>query len=179
MSTLNPPLGERDHLRGPLDAPLQLVEFGDFECPYCREAYPNVKGVEQVLGRRLCLGFRHFPLAPLHPHAVQAAEAAEAAGAQGRFWEMHDLLFENQDSLEVPDLIEYANALELDIDRFLDELRTHEHVARIRADLRSGSLSGVKGTPTFFVNGVRHDGAYDYESLLAALGLAAGATVEP
>jgi protein-disulfide isomerase len=161
----------RDHIAGPFDAPMQLVEYGDFECPYCAAAHPNVQIVQRELGDRLAFVFRHFPLTSAHPHAAVAAEAAEAAGAQGMFWPMHDRLFETR-AVEVPDLLEHARTLNLDVDAFVEDLEAHRHVERIREDLASGARSGVNGTPTFFVNGRRHDGDYDARSLLAALDVA-------
>jgi protein-disulfide isomerase len=163
------PVGERDHVRGPATAPLTLLEYGDFECPYCGAAYPIVKEVERLFEGDLCFAFRHFPLAQIHRHAYQAAEAAEAAGGQGRFWELHDFLFEHQDGLDTQDLLGYADALGLDLARFARDLETHEHEPRLREDFLSGVRSGVNGTPTFFINGVRHNGGYDLNSLVAAL----------
>jgi protein-disulfide isomerase len=169
MSKLRPPSGPNDHLRGELSAAIQLVEFGDFECPYCGQAYPIVKALEESLGSRLCVAFRHFPIVGSHPHALFAAEAAEAAAAQGRFWEMHDALYQHQHALELPHLEQYAASLDLDLRRFHEELRSHAHTEKIRANLHSGAVSGVNGTPTFFINGRRHDGAWDFESLYQAL----------
>jgi protein-disulfide isomerase len=170
-----PPLtvdvGPDDHVRGPATAPLTLVEYGDFECPYCGAAYPIVREVERILGDEVRTVFRYFPLTRIHPHALQAAEAAEAAAAQGRFWEMHDLLFENQKRLRTKDLLRYAGELGLDVERFEAELEAHVHEQRVRNDVRSGIRSGVNGTPTFFVNGVRHNGSYDVETLVNALRL--------
>lgn len=163
------PNAERDHIQGPIDAPVALVEYGDYECPYCGDAYPVVKAIQERLGDRLCFAFRNFPLANMHPHAAHAAEAAEAAGAQGRFWEMHDMLFENQDALDDANLAEYASALGLDVSRFTDEVRSGAHTLRVREDFRSGARNGVNGTPTFFVNGVRYDGEVDAAGLFAAL----------
>ncbi len=174
-SRLRPPVNERDHTLGSPDAPVTLVEYGDYECPFCGEAHYVVKMLQQQLGERLCFVFRNFPLTSTHPHALIAAEAAEAADAQGRFWPMHDMLYEHQDALEVPDLIEYAARLGLDINSFEYDLRTHRFVDKIRADLRSGAISGVNGTPTFFINGYRHDGGYDFESLWTAVAGAMGA----
>ena len=167
------PLPERDHLAGTPEAPAALVEYGDFECPHCRAAYPVVEAVKEALGPRLQFAYRHFPLSQIHPHAARAAEAAEAAGAQGRFWEMHALLFENQHALEDADLIRYADRLDLDAARFVRELAEHAWEPRVREDFLSGVRAGVNGTPTFFVNGVRHDGSWDVESLLGALATAA------
>lgn len=163
------PTPERDHIQGPIDAPIMLLEYGDYECPYCGEAYPVVKAVQKRLGARLCFAFRNFPLVNSHLHAQHAAEAAEAAGAQGRFWEMHDLLYENQDALEDADLSEYASMLGLNAERLMKEVLDGAHTPRVRQDLRSGARQGVNGTPCFFINGVRYDGAPDLEDLLAAL----------
>jgi len=163
------PVAKRDHIQGPIDAPIALVEYGDYECPYCGEAYPIIKAIQERLGDRLCFAFRNFPLVNSHPHAQHAAEAAEAAGTQGKFWEMHDLLFENQDALEDDDLAEYAANLGLDARRLLAEVLAGAHSARVREDFSSGARGGVNGTPTFFVNGVRYDGAPGVDELIAAL----------
>ena len=167
--TLKPPVGPRDHMQGPADAPVTLVEFGDYECPYCGQAYVVVKELQERLGDQMCFVFRNFPLAQAHPHAEEAAEAAEAAGAQGKFREMHDILYENQDALEPEDLVQYARALRLDLPRFVREMGDHLYAERVREDFRSGVRSGVNGTPTFFINGVRHNGPFDLVSLLAAI----------
>jgi len=158
---------DRDHIQGPVDAPLTLLEYGDYQCPFCGAAYPIVREVQAQLGVRFV--FRNFPITTSHPRAEQAAEAAEAAGAQGKFWEMHDTLYENQDRLGDDDLHGYAEQLGLDVGRFDADLAEHVHAARVREDFMSGVRSGVNGTPTFYVNGVRHDGGYELESLLAAL----------
>jgi protein-disulfide isomerase len=169
LEKLTVPISKRDHIQGPINAVITLVEYGDYECPFCGRAYPIVKALQQNLGDDLCFAFRNFPLANMHPHAEHAAEAAEAAGAQGKFWEMHDLLYENQEDLEDADLARYAADLGLDGDRFIREVVNSAHSKRIRGDFMSGVRSGVNGTPSFFVNGERHDGGYDLESLLAAL----------
>jgi protein-disulfide isomerase len=169
MATLKPPVGPRDHMQGPPDAPVTLVEYGDYECPFCGAAYAIVKAIQERLGDQLCFVFRNFPLTEAHPHAEDAAEAAEAAGGQGKFWPMHDMLYENQDALEPEDLVQYARSLRLDLPRFVKELSEHVWAERVREDFRSGVRSGVNGTPTFFINGVRHDGGYDMASLLAAI----------
>jgi protein-disulfide isomerase len=161
---------ERDHIQGPPDAPVTLLEYGDYECPYCGAAYPIIKDVQARMGDRLRFVFRNFPITTSHAHAEQAAEAAEAAGAQGRFWEMHDLLYENQKRLGDDDLRAYAQRIGLDLERFDKELAEHVHAPRVREDFMSGVRSGVNGTPTFFINGARYDDAYDVETLLAALG---------
>ena len=160
------PVGERDHIQGPATAPITLVEYGDYECPYCGEAYPVVKELQKELCDRLRFVFRNFPLTTAHPHAQNAAEAAETAGMQNQFWEMHDLLFENQQKLEEANLIRYASNLELDLSRFKAELSGHTHAARVREDFMSGVRSSVNGTPTFFINGARHDGSVDFDTLL-------------
>jgi protein-disulfide isomerase len=167
--TLTPPVSERDHVAGPDQAPLTLVEYGDFECPHCGRAYPIVKQLQQQLGKKLRFVYRHFPLTKIHAHAQHAAEAAEAAAAQGAFWQIHDRLFERQFALEDENLVEYAQELGLDADRLSGELAAGTHRNRVRDDFMSGVKSGVNGTPTFFINGVRHDGDYDVASLLAAL----------
>jgi protein-disulfide isomerase len=163
------PVGERDHTRGSASAPVTLVQYGDYECPYTRRSQPIVRGLEQRLGERLRFVFRHFPLSRIHPHAEAAAEAAEAAEAQGRFWAMHDYLFAHQRALEEEDLAHYAADLGLDRDRFAADLAGHVHAPRVQNDLVGGIRSGVQGTPTFFINGARHEGAYDLETLLAAI----------
>jgi protein-disulfide isomerase len=165
---------ERDHIQGPADAPVTLLEYGDYECPYCGAAYPIVKQVQAKMGSRLRFVFRNFPITTSHPHAEQAAEAAEAAAAQGRFWEMHDYLYEHQRHLEPDDLRAYAGELGLDVDRFEDELAQHAHAERVRDDFMSGVRSGVNGTPTFYINGARHDDSYEAETLLATLERTAG-----
>jgi protein-disulfide isomerase len=166
---LIPPVSDRDHSQGPKDAPVTLVEFGDFECPHCGRAYYIVKNVQQVMGDRLRFVFRHFPITSIHPHAQHAAEAAEAAGAQGRFWEMHDILYENQPALDDRDLMSYAEQIGLDLRRFSADMRTHKYAQRVREDFRSGIYSGVNGTPTFFINGIRYDYSWDAQTLTAAL----------
>jgi len=163
------PVSERDHVQGPADAAVTLVEYGDYECPHCGRAYPIVKEIRRRLGPRLRFVFRNFPLRESHPHAQHAAEAAEAAGAQGRFWEMHDRLFERQFALDDESLVDYARDLGLDAARIREELGTGRYGPRVREDFRSGVMSGVNGTPTFYINGTRHDGAWDLEPLLAAL----------
>jgi protein-disulfide isomerase len=166
---LSVPLSEHDHVIGPATSLVELVEYGDYECPYCGAAYGSVKEILGVLGDDVRFAFRNFPLGQIHPHAVQAANAAEAAGAQGEFWGMHDLLFENQRHLDTQSLLAYARALGLDLQRFGADLTQQTYAPRIREDFLSGVRSGVNGTPTFFVNGVRHNGGYDPESLLEAI----------
>jgi protein-disulfide isomerase len=164
---------DRDHIQGSADAPVTLVEYGDYECPYCGAAYPIVKEVQARMGERLRFVFRNFPISTSHPHAEQAAEAAEAAAAQGSFWEMHDVLYENQKRLGDEDLRGYAETIGLDVGRFDTELADHAHADRVHEDFLTGVRSGVNGTPTFYINGTRHDDSYDAETLLAALERAA------
>jgi Na+/H+ antiporter NhaA len=164
---------ERDHLRGPLDAPVTVVEYGDFECPFCGQAEPAVRELLRDFADVRYV-WRHLPLNDVHPRAQLAAEASEAAAEQGAFWEMHDLLLDHQDALEPDDLIAYAGELGLDVERFADDLRDRAGAMRVADDVDSADLSGVSGTPTFFVNGRRHYGAYDIETLSAAV-RAAGA----
>jgi protein-disulfide isomerase len=164
---------DRDHVQGPADAAVTLVEYGDYECPYCGAAYPIVKELQARMRDRLRFVFRNFPITTSHPHAEQAAEAAEAAAAQGRFWEMHDLLYENQRRLRDQDLHAYAEQLGIDVERFDKDLAEHVHAPRVREDFMSGVRSGVNGTPSFYVNGTRHDDSYDLDTLLAALERAA------
>jgi Na+/H+ antiporter NhaA len=160
---------ERDHIRGPRDkAPVTVVEYGDFECPYCGQAEPVVRALLRDFGQVRYV-WRHLPLTDVHPHAQLAAEAAEAAAKQGKFWEMHDLLFDHQDALTVRDLFGYARELGLDLERFTADLKQHVGAARVAEDVDSADLATVSGTPTFFINGSRHYGAYDIATLSAAV----------
>ena len=158
---LTPGVNDRDHVEGAATAPITLVEYGDYQCPYCGMAYPIVKELQRELGTQLRFVFRNFPLSDMHPHAEHAAEAAEAAGAQGAFWPMHDLLFEHQKHLEDRDLLRYGTEAGIDVERLSGELADGSWAKRVREDFRSGVVSGVNGTPTFFVNGERYDGAWD------------------
>jgi protein-disulfide isomerase len=158
MSVLTPPVNPRDHILGTDQALVTLVEFADFECPFCGRAHPIVKDVLARMDGDIRFVHRHFPLTQAHPHALSAALAAEAAGAQGQFWPMHDTLFENQDALENDDLISYAEELGLDLERFVADFENETHLDKVRNDFRSGVRSGVNGTPTFFVDGERFDG---------------------
>ena len=153
--SLSPPAGSADHIRGDLSAPVVLVQYGDFECPYSAALYGTIKEIQAQWGERLCYVFRPFPLADVHPHAQLAAQAAEAAGE--KFWEMHDLLFENQDDLREGDLLEYARTLGLPQQVFGRDLHSQAIAARVAASVRSGRDNGVHGTPTLFVNGEFHD----------------------
>jgi protein-disulfide isomerase len=168
-ATLVVPVNDSDHIDGPADAPVTLVEYGDYECPYCGQAYVILQQLKELFGDQLRVVYRHFPLATIHPHAQSAAEAAEAAGAQRRFWDMHGLLFENQEALEDDVLETYAADIGLDMVRFTHDMTEHRHAARIRGDVHGGIRSGVNGTPAFFINDSRYDGVYDAESLGAAI----------
>jgi protein-disulfide isomerase len=165
-SGLTLPVSQRDHRRGPETARVIVVEYGDYECPYCGQAYPTVKEIQRRLEERLRFVFRNFPLSQVHPHAEHAAEAA---AGQGKFWEMHDSLFEHQQALDDAHLVRYAVALNLDEEAFKREMTEHVHTNRVHEDFLSGVRSGVNGTPTFFINGVRHDDSYELETLLAAV----------
>ena len=166
---LSEPLGAEDHVRGAPGADLELVMYGDFECPYCTAAQSILERVRNRLGDRLRFAFRHFPLESVHPHARQAAEAAEAAAAQGAFWEMHDALYAAGGRLTTPDLLGHAEALGLDVRRVDTDLLGRRHGPRIDRDVASGRDSGVTGTPAFFCNAVRLEGAFDAGSLVEAL----------
>jgi protein-disulfide isomerase len=160
------PVSSIDHILGPPNAPVTLVEYGDFECPNCAAAYPVIQGLLASLDGRLRFVFRHFPIIISHDHALKAAEAAEAAGAQGKFWEMHDILFEHQDDLDRESLVSYARTLNLDVERFAQELLEGVHTDRVYRDLASGEASGVSWTPTFFLNGERYPIARDLDGLV-------------
>lgn len=163
------PIREQDHVHGSASAPLTLVEYGDYQCPACGQLFVILREVQEALGDRLRIVYRHYPLSGLHPNAQEAAEAAEAAGVQGRFWEMHDLLFQNQGSLKRKDLLAYAESLGLDMRRFRSELTGSMYRDRVREDFRYGVQNGVYGTPGLFLNGVRHDDAWDRTTLLQKL----------
>lgn len=163
-----PPLTSRDHTRGAIDSIITLMQYGDYQCPNSGQAHITIKAIQQRLGEQLCIVFRHFPQPHLHPQSQRAAESAEAAAAQDKFWEMHDLLFDQQQSLEDADLVEYANQLGLDIPRFLHELTEHIHAERVQEDIESGRSIGVERTPTFFI-GVRHQNIENLEAVLLTL----------
>ena len=166
---LSAPITSDDHAQGPIHATVTLVQYGDYECPYTRMSRHSVHQLQRQYPETLRFVFRHFPLAEIHPHARAAAMAAEAAGAQADFWTMHEYLFEHQKALAESDLRTYALELRLDADRFERDRRSSQVIERVERDLASGEASGVQGTPTFFVNGTRHDGAYDLESLRSAV----------
>jgi protein-disulfide isomerase len=169
MGTLKIPVTQRDHIRGPADAPITLVEYGDYECPHCGLAHPIVNAVQEHFARRLRFVFRHFPLNQIHPNAEAAAESAEFAGARGRFWEMHDGIYDNQDRLGLPLLLVLAVRLGLSEPELRNALASGEYEPKVRADFLGGVRSGVNGTPAFFINGERHDGTYEFDDLVAAI----------
>lgn len=175
MSELALPVGTRDHIRGNQAAPVTLVEYGDFECPFCKQAFYVVKRIQEEAGDRMRFIFRSFPLTRVHDHALHTALAAEAAGFQGAFWDMHDILFEHQEALDDESLVVYATSLELDVPKFIDDLKSEAAERQVQEDFKSGIRSGVNGTPTFFINGRRHDHWYQYEALHDAVMAAAGA----
>jgi len=166
---LKVPVTADDHIQGDPDAPIILVEYGDYQCPHCGHAYPIVKRVQKHFGKRLGFVFRNFPLSEIHPYAESAAEAAEFAAVQGRFWEMHDGIFENQDTLGLPILLSLAEKTRLSAKSLEGALTSGEYAARVKKDFLGGVRSGVNGTPTFFINGHRHDGPFEFEYLVAAI----------
>ena len=169
MSELKVPVSSSDHIQGDEKAPITLVEYGDYQCPYCGAAYPIVKRVQKHFGKKLCFVFRNFPLVQSHPMAQSAAEAAEFAASHGKFWEMHDAIYENQRSLSVEFLVEIADGMGLSGSALAKSLESQEYAEKVRADFLSGVRSGVNGTPTFFINGHRHDAAFDYEDLVEGI----------
>jgi protein-disulfide isomerase len=170
------PVSERDHAIGRPDAPVTLVEYGDYECPYCAAAHPIVKRLRATLGDRLRFVFRNFPLNSVHPHASVAAQAAEAAAAQGKFWPMHDVLYAHQATLADHGMDEFALRVGLEIYKFNADLSSERFAKRVREDFEGGQASGVTGTPTFFINGVRYAGEKEYDAMLAAMESAASST---
>jgi len=174
MATLKVPITVEDHAQGPENAEVILVEYGDYECPHCGRAYPIVQQVQKHFGKRLRLVFRNFPSSEMHPHAEAAAEVAEFAGAQGKFWEMHDRLFENQARLGEALFLDLGEKLELSSTALRKALEQGAFEARVRADFKGGVQSGVNGTPTFFINGHRHDGSFEFETLVSAIHQAMG-----
>lgn len=165
MIQLVPAVNGHDNIFGNPDAVLELVEYGDYECPHCGRAYPIIKDLLQKMGNDIRFAFRNFPLSQIHPHAFSAAVAAEAAGQQNRFWEMHDLIFENQKKLDVENLFGYASAVGLDLDRFKNDIQQQALADKVENDFESGMRSGVNGTPTFFIDGKKYNGAWDGDQL--------------
>ncbi len=176
MTTLKVPVGPHDHVHGREDAEVTLVEYGDFECPHCGRAYPIVKQVQKHVGDRLRFVFRNFPLSEIHPNAVTAAETAEFAGENGKFWQMHDRLFENQQYFGPETFQRLVQGLELSTSSWEEALEKGVYDDRVRGDFRGGVRSGVNGTPTFFINGKRHDGPFDFDILVAAIERVSAAT---
>jgi len=170
--SLRIPVSDQDHIQGNPDAPCTLVEYGDYECPHCGHAYPIVKRIQKHFGKKLRFVFRNFPLAEMHPHAESAAETAEYAGAHGKFWEMHDALFENQESLGGSLYLQLARQLALSPQELRAAVESRDFLARVKSDFTGGVRSGVNGTPTFFINGKRHDASFEYEDLLQAINAA-------
>ena len=169
MSMLKNPVGSEDHIQGDEDAPCTLVEYGDYECPHCGAAHPVIKRVERHFGKRLRFAFRNFPLTQIHANAQSAAETAEFAANEGKFWEMHDLLFENQEQLGNDLYDELAAQLGLDVAKLQEALENGAYARRVRNDFTGGVRSGVNGTPTFFINGQRHNGPADFDHLVKAI----------
>lgn len=174
MAKLAVAVSAKDHRQGDKSAPCTLVEYGDYQCPSCGQAYPIVKRLQKHFGKRLSFIFRNFPLTQLHPYAEPAAETAEFAAARAKFWQMHDLLFENQARLGDDLLVELAEELQLAPAELLDALESKQFEPRVRADFSGGVRSGVNGTPTFFINGQRHDGPYDFDSLVRTIDVTLG-----
>jgi len=168
-SHLTIPVGPDDHRQGPETAAVILVEYGDYECPYCGQAFPLVKDLIRQMGDRMAFIFRNFPITTSHPHAELAAEAAEAAAAQGMFWDMHDLLYEHQQSLGPDQILTLAAQLDLDMERFEEDLTQRRFRDRVQADFMGGVRSGVNGTPSFFIDGVRFDGNWTGDGLTRAI----------
>jgi protein-disulfide isomerase len=177
MSRLTPPVSERDHVLGPADARVTLVEYGDYECPHCGALHPVIQDIRKAFGGNLRFVFRHFPLRSSHPHALAAAKAAEAAAEQGRFWEMHDRLDRRQTQLADEDLRRHARKVGLDLPRFERELTARSHEVRIREDLARAARSGAGGTPSLFIKGELHQGSLDRDDVFAALARAAVAAI--
>ncbi|HET6251607.1 MAG TPA: DsbA family protein [Tepidisphaeraceae bacterium] len=166
---LSIPVSDRDHIRGKPDAPFTLLEYGDYECDYCGRAYPVVRALREHFGDQLRFVFRNFPHASIHPHASVAAQAAEAAGSQGKFWEMHDLLFEHQTDLDTGDLTHYALQIGLEVYHFQSDLQSERFARRVEADHQGGVENGVHKTPTFFINGVYYGGPMELNAMIAAI----------
>ena len=163
------PVSDRDHILGPADAPVTVVEYGDYECPHCAAVEPVVKQLLAEFSGRLRVVFRNFPLATMHPHAMRAAETAEFAASEGKFWEMHDSLFADPQHLEIADLAARARTLGLDLQQLESALAQRKYMARVQEDFRGGIRGGVNGTPTFFINDIRHNAGYDHEALATAI----------
>jgi peroxiredoxin len=169
MAKLTPPVNKHDHIKGPRNASVELVEFGDYQCPHCGAAHPVVKAIERAFSSNLAFVYRHFPLSEVHPHAEAAAVAAEAAGKQGKFWLMHDMIFENQFELSSKALFAFAAELELEMTAFEMDIMDQALFDKVEANFESGVRSGVNGTPSFFINGYKYNGPYDFESMAGTI----------
>ena len=169
MSKLKPPVGSGDHVQGASTATIELVEYGDYQCPHCGRAYPIIKAVQKVMGDEMKFVFRNFPLQEVHPNALNAAVAAEAAGAQGQFWEMHDIIYENQSHLDDASLIRFAQKIGVDVEKFETDFEKPEFLEKVESDFESGVRSGVNGTPGFFINGQKYNGSWEKADLLEYL----------
>jgi protein-disulfide isomerase len=161
MTPLKPPVNSRDHIQGKNTAPLELVEYGDYQCPHCGRAYPIIKNLQRSLGPDLKFVFRNFPLSEIHPDAFNAAVSAEAAGLQQKFWAMHDIIFENQQELDFESLFLYAKTIGLDLERFKNDIQKNTLISKVEHDFESGIRSGVNGTPSFFINGKKYNGDWE------------------
>jgi len=166
---LKPTVSDKDHIQGNQNAPIELVEYGDYQCPHCGRAYPILKNIQEKMGKNLKFVFRNFPLSEIHPNAFNAALAAEAAALQQKFWEMHDMLFENQEYLETENLLLYAKKIGLNMARFTGDIQKENLVDKVEADLESGVRSGVNGTPSFFVNGIKYEGSWEEKEFIGYL----------
>ena len=169
MAKLTPPINKNDHVHGHPDALVTLVEYGDYQCPHCGAAFPIIKQIQKAFAKNLRFAFRHFPLSNVHEYAFPAAIAAEAAGRQGKFWEMHDMIYEGQSMLSKNALLEFAKEVGLNIPTFKLDLLDQTLVKKVESDFESGMRSGVNGTPSFFINGEKYNGLYDYASLAWAV----------
>ncbi len=166
---LTPPVSEMDHCQGSKDALVTLVEYGDYQCPYCGQAYPIVKKLQEEFGDKLEFVFRNFPLTEIHEYSFHAAESSEIADEYGKFWEMHDMLYQNQDNLQDDNLIMMASKLGIDSEEFSKKLQAEEKAKKVKDDFMSGVESGVNGTPSFYINGYKYEGPWDYENLKSAI----------
>lgn len=168
-SLLTKKVNSKDQFQGHANAAIELVEYGDYQCPHCGRAYPIIKQLQEAMGDKMKFVFRNFPLTNIHPDAMNAAVAAEAAGIQGKFWEMHDMIFEHQNRLLENDLYAYAQQLGLNVEQFQNDMLSETVLAKVEDDFESGMRSGVNGTPSFFINGEKFSNNWDYEPFLKHL----------
>jgi protein-disulfide isomerase len=169
MARLKPSVNEQDHIKGKMDAPVVLVEYGDFQCPHCGAAHPMIKEIEKKFNNQMAFVFRHFPLSEVHPDAQSAAVATEAAANQGKFWQMHDLIFENQANLSPSALLMMAETLKLNLKIFQKDIGDQKLFEKVEANFESGIISGVNGTPSFYINGLKYEGPYEFQSLARSI----------